>query len=1253
MEKSCLYEYVMGKIEREYSKFYPNHTTTDLFTFALLNVVEDANKANNGKKLDASMVDEVNNVTDLFNRHNFNVSFAIKSFVNCFESREYCVTGRDLGFSIMQYAANNKAEKLGTPIYTYYFLELILESPSKLLNEVIKHSKQTGATSSVSNPTPINEEEVANQNEENFKASMDDLLDTPIVDEDYDDDDFSAISEENDEASALDEENSTVEEDIEDIEDVVEDVDERPTEEPFVARMSLAERFAALAKKEEERRKAEAEQASVNTDEYDNEEEKQDSKDKRADANHLVSTIYKVKKTQDKLLGTIFGQDHAISSFVSAYFQSELNTIIQDKRNKPRATFLFAGPPGVGKTFLAEQVAENLKLPFKRFDMSEYADKEAHLSFCGMDKTYKNSHAGNVTSFVKENKRSILLFDEIEKAHTNVIYLFLQILDAGRLRDTYLEEEIPFNDTIIIFTTNAGKQLYEDANVSDLSTVSRKSILNALATDINPSTGAPFFPRAICSRFASGNIIMFNHLSACDLIKIIEREFEKQEKGFLSKANIKIEMDSKIPYALLFAEGGKADARVIRGKASGFIFQELYELFRLSVSNKYKIDVKNIDCIKFGVKLADDEEEINALFEKKDKPQILVFTDDEFRSKITEELNGEVEVFYASTVEEGKEVLCSNNISIILCDVLSGRHYVDEYNLLNLEDVESEGRAFIDFINENFCIPYYLLERQDVAISQEEFLSFAKAGARGKITMFAENFKDNISVATEAIYQQFKLNQLAKANKVLNFNTSQYVSSDGKTAHIDLYGFNLKTAVDAEDNGSILSGMSKPDLRFSEIIGAKDAKEELSYFVKFLKDPVSYLRKGVKAPKGVLLYGPPGTGKTMLAKAMAGESDVTFLTAEGNQFLKKYVGEGSDKVHELFNTARKYAPSILFIDEIDAIAKNRNGGGLNGDASSDVLSSFLTEMDGFNSKSDKPVFVLAATNYDIEGDGTRTLDPALLRRFDRKILVDLPNKEERIQYVKLKVAKVQSIKLSDSQIENIAVRSTGMSLAELDNVFEYALRNSIKHNEDYVGDEAVENAFESYNSGEVKTWDESTLLRTARHEAGHALMCWLSGDKPSYLTIVARGNHGGYMQHGDNENKGIYLKDDLISRVRTALGGRAAEVVYYGEEDGISTGPSGDLITATRIVEQLICSYGMDEKIGLSSISIDRIANTPYYATVKNRVDEILLQEFNTTKETIEKCKKAIDNLVEVLLEKSHVKGDEIDEILSKSIKEI
>ncbi len=976
-----------------------------------------------------------------------------------------------------------------------------------------------------------------------------------------------------------------------------------------------------------------------------------DDKEKESDTgavvseNQLFSLTEKTKHIREFLLESVLGQNHAVNTFVSGYFQSELLAMTDKKRFRPKATFLFAGPPGVGKTFLAQKAAEALELPFRCFDMSGYSDNEAPNEFAGTDKVYKNGSPGNVTSFVDENPGCVLLFDEIEKAHLNVIHLFLQILDAGRLRDSYTDKEVSFRDAILIFTTNAGKRLYTQSDATDFSSVSRKVILKALEKDVNPTTGESYFPGAICSRFASGNVLMFNHITAHNLRDIAGREILRHKGNFEKETGITINIDDRVFSALLFSEGGSADARTVRSRGEAFFHTELFEMLRLLDEPGNRAE-RNIESIDITIDLPTDNGDIAKLFVSDEQFRIAAAADPETVACLKESVKS-AEVF-ACTDEDGvNTVMRQNNVQMALVDLNYGIKD-SGIDYMNAEDVDSVGRDLLWCFKERYPeVPVYLIGGRDHRYSEEEKISFLNLGVRGFIDIDDVNgLEKQLLSVCDSLYQQKSINELTKANKVLTFETAQLFDPDSGRAEIRLFDFALETAVDSEDSNDILSNLSKPDVKFSQVIGAEDAKDELRFFVDYLKNPKKYIGKGLRPPKGIILYGPPGTGKTMLAKAMASEADVTFIAAEGNQFLQQYIGQGKERVHDLFRIARRYAPSILFVDEIDAIAKERTGGEHSAANGEDVLTAFLAEMDGFKNDPSRPVFVLAATNFDVEPGSPRSLDSALMRRFDRKIYVDLPTKDERIRYLKMKIEGSSAFDVSDAAVENLAVRSTGSSLAELENIIELALRDAMRTDRLMVDDGVLENAFETYSSGEEKKWSPELLERTARHEAGHTLLSWLLGEKPSYVTIVARGDHGGYMQHGDSEDKKLFTKKELLARIRISLGGRAAELVYYGNEDGLSTGAGSDLVQATAVAKNLVCSYGMDPELGPAVITSQELSSGEIAARVRESVNAILSAEMENAVKLISENRDKIDGLVAELLVKNHLAEKQIEAVL-------
>jgi ATP-dependent metalloprotease FtsH len=564
-------------------------------------------------------------------------------------------------------------------------------------------------------------------------------------------------------------------------------------------------------------------------------------------------------------------------------------------------------------------------------------------------------------------------------------------------------------------------------------------------------------------------------------------------------------------------------------------------------------------------------------------------------------------------------------------------------------------RHFFKTLREHLpAMPLYLLESEKSRIDDELLATFVRAGARGKLTL-PGNDRDVLAEEITSICTQAFLHNmadgLAMQHKILSFETVPTLSHDKKHAVIRLREFSLRRAVSAPDSRQVLDDMEKPATRFDDVIGATDAKNELQYFVNFLKNPKKAALSGYRPPKGVLLYGPPGTGKTMLARAMAGESDVAFIPATASNFVTKWQGSGPESVRNLFMRARRYAPAIIFIDEIDAIGRTR-GKGNTGHGEEMALNALFTEMDGFALDPGRPVFVLAATNFNIEDgkDAVGAIDPALTRRFDRKILVDLPDRDNRKQYLTIMLRK-RTNKITQTMIQRLAERSAGYSLANLETVLELAFRMADRKNRP-ADDEILEEAYELNRHGEKKDWSSDSLERVARHEAGHAYLCFLAGRTPAYLTIVARGNHGGYTEYaGSHEYAPMNTRDELLSRIRTALGGRASEIIYYGEDGGISSGAAGDLLSATRIARAMICTCGMDELIGPVALSEEEATQGPLAGKITERIAAIIQKELLRAIKIIREGKPVIDKLVNKLLEKNKLTGEEMETILKTARK--
>ncbi len=456
-------------------------------------------------------------------------------------------------------------------------------------------------------------------------------------------------------------------------------------------------------------------------------------------------------------------------------------------------------------------------------------------------------------------------------------------------------------------------------------------------------------------------------------------------------------------------------------------------------------------------------------------------------------------------------------------------------------------------------------------------------------------------------------------------------------------------------NSKKMINSEKPKTKFDDVAGVEEAKEEVQEIVDFLKYPGRYVEIGAKIPKGVLLVGSPGTGKTLLAKAVAGEADVPFFSVSGSSFIEMFVGVGAARVRDLFEQAKKDAPSIIFIDEIDAIGKSRAANGMMGgnDEREQTLNQLLAEMDGFGT--DTPVIILAATNR------PEILDQALMRpgRFDRQVLVDKPDFEGRIKILKVHMKNVKMDK--DVEIEEIARLTAGLAGADLANVVNEAALLAGRKSQKTVKQkdlfESVERAIAGLAKKSRRINPKEKRI-VAYHESGHALLAETTegAKKVSKVSIVPRGLAAlGYTLNKPEEDKFMMQQHELWAEVDVLLGGRAAEQVFIGE---ISTGAGNDLERATDIIKSMVQTYGMSDVAGLMVLEKSRQsflggggqATREYSDKMAEDMDAFikasLEEHYNRVVARLEEYKGAIEDMVALLYKKENITGEEVRDII-------
>ena len=928
--------------------------------------------------------------------------------------------------------------------------------------------------------------------------------------------------------------------------------------------------------------------------------------------NRSVKSVKVTQLLQEELSSKIIGQRSAIEGLCEGYLSSCIH-----RNEGPRMIYTFAGPSGVGKTYSANNFAELLNkvehsgYTFNTFNMEHFSHERDSMKLMGSGSQYTDSSLGLLTNMVRAQPRQIFLFDEIEKAHPNVIQSLLSILDSGQTVDSTSCEKVNFTQAIIIFTTNLGQDLFTKNNQNH-----QVNVFDVLRTSKNSQTGQGLSPEFV-SRLSKGCPALFSNLKVNHFIKTAESKLNDDETGL---SGITFNWPENFCTFLLKSLSPEINMRLIESALSELQANILQKTIPFLDDNKENITI--------NVNLDDN------LLEK-NKTKILVLDDD---PRVFEATN--------SSLTNEDIVLCSNTNDI--------PNYLEKFRpstiLIDINTLDynsfSELVDQLTLQNPQLILFTYQLESD----LKHTTYNYNHEEIREHFSLNTVSFIEELSAmfkrVNHYIETETSLDKMRKKNKMLSYKVS--VDMPLESIEVTFHDLQSKQLVHTEDlrEGDLFSH-STPNSKLADVIGLDRAKKRLNDVIGWLKQPSKLNNFGVSVPAGYLFAGPPGTGKTLLAKAVAGECDLPFFSVSAAELSSPHHGGTTQNIKKLFNTARKYAPAIVFIDEIDAIASARtaNTSGAAQDANLTV-NALLTEMDGFDDKSQ--IFVLAATNHP-----TR-LDSAITRpgRFDETIYCDLPNKEAREVFFN-RYAQQHHLNWSEAELLNLVALARGMSPAQIQQVLkeaiQFAVSNDVQLTEDIVESAMIRVRFGSPSEHLFLSGDEKR--KTAYHEAGHLLAHHFLFPKHhiDFITIEPRNQALGFVATRQPDEYESYSKITIMYKLQMLLAGRVAEKLCTGSADEISTGASSDIEKATQLAMHAVYQGGIEPSVGPLNVGmLTRYEESDLLANAQNAVKRWIDTAEQDIETLLSNNYKLLEIIAETLIDKESLMGHEISKLLDK-----
>ena len=577
---------------------------------------------------------------------------------------------------------------------------------------------------------------------------------------------------------------------------------------------------------------------------------------------------------------------------------------------------------------------------------------------------------------------------------------------------------------------------------------------------------------------------------------------------------------------------------------------------------------------------------------------------------------------------------------LVLLAILFGLAF---YLMQNQKDSEENTMAYTDLIKE---ISYGNIEKIEMTVGSTT-VKVKQKNVDEEKTVIVPNTESFMELVQQRIAEGNEMELIQKPRSVISQIPSVIVSLLPTAIMLALFIMIFKMQGLGEKGKVYDDTERKTKVKFEDVAGLEEEKQELIEIVDFLKRPEKYTKMGAKIPKGVLLYGKPGTGKTLIAKAIAGEADVPFISMSGSEFIEMFAGLGASRVRKLFEKARKLAPCIVFIDEIDAIGSRRTSNSGAETENNQTLNQLLVEMDGFSSE--ETIIVLAATNR------PEMLDKALLRpgRFDRQITIPTPDLKGRLEILKIH-AKDKRIS-DDLNLESVAEDTAGFTGAELANILNEAAILATKNKHEGIERDDIEEAVKKVTVGlekRTRVMSDKDKKLTAYHEAGHAVVSRYLPTQTNVkeVSIIPRGVAGGYTMYKSDEDKYYISKTEMQEKLIALLGGRAAEKLVL---DDISTGASNDIEVATKIARDMVTKYGMSDTLG----PIDFQGKEPYEMQmfgenigdkIGQEVKILIDTAYNDAQTLLKEHRDKLDAIANVLLEKEKINEQEFNRIFEE-----